>query len=100
MAHPDKHIREAIGAIMKTYGFTLTIKGHHVCSEEMADAIYAAGGDDSTVCSSGGVVTVAFDRRADSLDEAITSAVKTLAAAGYQVSHIEIDDETLQLLAS
>lgn len=85
---------------MKTYGFTLTIQGHRVCSDDMANAIYAAGGDDATVCSSGGVVTVAFDREANSLDKAITSAVKTLAAAGYQASHIEIDDETLQLLAS
>ncbi len=85
---------------MKTYGFTLTIKGHQVCSDEMAERIYEAGGDDSTVSSREGAVRVSFDRQANSLDEAITSAVRTLAKAGYQVAHLEIDDETLELLAS
>ena len=84
---------------MQTYGFTFTIKDHSVCSNEMAEAIYANGGDDASVGSSGGAVHVAFDREADSLDEAIKSAVRDLAKAGYQVSHVEIDDETLQAMA-
>ena len=84
---------------LQSLGFTFTIKDHSVCSNEMAEAIHANGGDDASVGSSGGAVHVAFDRAADSLDEAIESAVRDLANAGYQVSHVEIDDETSQTMA-
>ncbi len=85
---------------MQTYSFTLTLKGHSVCSEEMADAIYAAGADDSGVSSSGDVVSVHFDRESASLDEAIRSAIRDLASAGFEASHLEIDDQTLALLSA
>ena len=84
---------------MTTYRFTFTLKDQSVCSNDMADAIYAAGGDDATVASRDGVVSVHFDREADSMDDAVRSAAAVITAAGYAVDRISVDEQTLQTMA-
>lgn len=85
---------------MNKYSFTFVVKGHSVCSDDMADAIYEAGADDAGVSSRDGIVHVHFDREAISLDEAIRSAIGNLSAAGYQAGRLEIEAETIQLLTA
>jgi hypothetical protein len=57
-------------------------------SDEMADALFAAGCDDSTPWSSEGVAALDFDHDAESLEAAIRSAVA-------DVAKVEIDDALL-----
>lgn len=83
---------------MHNFSFTFIIKDHTVCSEKMAEAIYEAGGDDSGVGSSEGIVSVHFDREAESLDAAIRSAIGTVNRAGYQIARIEINEEEMAAL--
>ena len=58
----------------------------------MSDALFEAGCDDSTPSSSNGVVTVDFDREAESLGDAIGSAVKDIEKAGYKVSKVSVEE--------
>ena len=83
---------------MQTFSFTCTIKNHTVCSEEMAEAICEAGGDDSGIGSSEGIVTIYLEREAESLDAAIRSAVATVYREGYQISRIEMDEAQMESL--
>ena len=54
-----------------------------------------AGCDDGVLASHEGVVSVSFGRRASSLEQAITSAVEELTAAGIQVIGVETDEQAL-----
>ena len=56
---------------------------------EMCEAVFEAGCDDSTPGASCGVVFVDFDREADSLREAIETAVADVERAGYRVARVE-----------
>ena len=75
--------------------FTLVLAEHDVMTEAMAEALYEAGCDDGTACSSEGEAYVHFDREADTLEAAIRSAVRDVTAAGFRVQRIEIEPETL-----
>ncbi len=83
----------------RTYGFTFTLTGVLVCTEDMADAIYGRAAD-SGVSSRDGSVTVHFDRDAQTLDQAIRSAAADLRSVGYEVDRVTIDDEELSALTS
>lgn len=72
-----------------TYSFTLTLAGEDVLTPEMGDALELAGCDDATMSSRNGTVSVAFDREAESLGDAIGSAVKNVESAGYRVAKVE-----------
>ena len=77
---------------MTTYSFSLILSGVNVLTDDMANALFEAGCDDSTPGSSGGVAKVWFDREAESLGDAIGSAVKDVAKAGFTVSGVEVED--------
>lgn len=80
---------------MKTYGFTVILKGIPCLEDEIAERLYKAGCDDSSPFSAGGITGAAFDRDADSLEDAIASAVADVRNAGYEVERVQIDDEEL-----
>ncbi|MBW3599963.1 MAG: hypothetical protein KY475_22160 [Planctomycetes bacterium] len=67
--------------------------------EEEADALYARC-KDGTLISAGGVSYVDFDRQADSLDQAVRSAIADVQAAGFRVIRIEIAADALAPLPS
>ena len=67
----------------KTHSFTLVLKGLDDLTEEMADRIIEAGCDDCTPGLRIGAVRLEFDRKAESLDKAVRSAVAQLKAAGF-----------------
>ena len=51
----------------------------------------AAGCDDSTLHSTGPTVFLDFDREAESLGDAIGSAVKDVERAGFSAARIEVE---------
>jgi len=81
---------------MTIYQFNLILEGSHELTEDMADALFAAGCDDATPGVSNGVFTIDFDRKAESLEAAIHSAVRDVKRAGYEVVRIEIDSAALR----
>ncbi|HEY2414581.1 MAG TPA: hypothetical protein VGI40_20205 [Pirellulaceae bacterium] len=60
-------------------------------SEDDADRLYEAGCSDGSISTSGGVTRIDFHRVANSLEDAIRSAVGNVHQAGFQVARIEID---------
>ncbi|MEW4571175.1 hypothetical protein AB1L88_25165 [Tautonia sp. JC769] len=75
----------------RTYSFTLTLSGVSVITVEMADALFAAGCDDATPASRGGMVSIAFDRDAESLGDAVGSAIRDVERAGFKVARVEVE---------
>lgn len=63
---------------MTTYTFTLIAVGPDLQAEELIDALFEAGCDDALVGSADGVQFVDFDREAESLEDAVLSAVGDL----------------------
>jgi hypothetical protein len=75
---------------MATYEFALVLAEADL-SDEDCDALYEAGCDDGTVVTREGVTHVAFDREAESLEDAIRSATGEVRAAGFDVARVEMD---------
>ncbi len=88
------------------YRFRLQIRGkfsHPVTKGELLDAtdvLGEAGCDDAAVGIRGHSVELEFDRRHDSLQDAIASAVKDVESAGYRVESIEMDRDDALAAAS
>ncbi len=80
---------------MKKYEFSLILKGSPELTEEIADELFEAGCDDGTPGTCNGVFSIDFHREADSLEAAINSAIKNVAAAGYAVEHVQIEVGTM-----
>jgi hypothetical protein len=76
---------------MKTYEFDVVLKDVTEVTDDQADELFAAGCDDGTPASCEGVAWIHFDREAPSLEQAISSAVAQVHAAGLQVSKVELD---------
>ena len=74
---------------MSTFAFTLIVEGSDVQSAEVADALFEAGCDDALVGRSEGVQFLDFDREADSVGEAVLSAVADIESVeGLTVARI------------
>ncbi len=85
---------------MKTYSFSIILSEAKM-TESMADRLFDCGLDDCLPGSCHGVVTVHVDREADTMEVAVTSAVRQILDAGYKVQRIEFDhDEVDSLLTS
>jgi hypothetical protein len=80
---------------MALYAFSVILKDESELTEDLAEALAAAGCDDGASRSSEGVVSVDFDRDADSLEHAIRSAVADVQKAGYRVARVEIEADAL-----
>jgi hypothetical protein len=74
---------------MKTHEFRLILAGKTEVSMDDADALYEAGCSDGTFGSCEGVAFGDFDRDAESLEEAIRSAIADVQEAGFRVARIE-----------
>jgi hypothetical protein len=57
---------------------------------EECEALYEAGCDDGTIVTRKGVTFITFDRKADSLEQAIRSATADVRAAGFDSNQIEM----------
>ena len=82
---------------MKTYEFSVILKGVSEVDDDLADALFAAGCDDGTPASRDGVAWVHFDREAESLPAALRSAISNVQAAGCTVAKVELEPEAVPL---
>lgn len=80
------------------FSFTVFLSGVDVMTDEIAEALVSAGCDDGSPFSRLGQAGVDFDRRADSLADAIRSAVSDVRKAGFQVDRVELGRDALQML--
>lgn len=80
---------------MRTYEFRVVLAGSPELTVELGDRLYEAGCDDGSPGSCDGVTFVDFDREAESLEDAIRSAITNVQAAGCAVAKVEIDANDL-----
>ena len=73
----------------KTYGFSVVLNAPTLSVEE-CEALYEAGCDDGTIVTRNRVTFIVFDRKADSLEQAIRSAAADVRAAGFEVKRVEM----------
>ncbi len=81
-----RQLRETI-----KFHFTIHLADAPELTDEVADALFAAGCDDGSPGTYDGAFSIDFHREADSLDAAVRSAIANVEAAGFAVSRIEID---------
>ena len=74
---------------MTTYSFDVVLASLDSITDELADALFAAGSADCTPTSCDGKAWLHFDREAVSFAEAIDSAVAQIKATGARIASIE-----------
>jgi len=79
---------------MNKYDFTLILGESLELTDDIADALFAAGCEDGTP-GTNGVFSIDFHRKAASLEEAIRSAIEDVRTAGYEVARVEIAAEAV-----
>lgn len=80
-------------ATLSTFHFTITLEGLSDISEELTDRLFEAGCDDTLLRCCDGVVYLDFDRDANSLADAVGSAVRDITAAGCLPAQITLTGE-------
>lgn len=81
----------------REFAFTIWIKSDARDFDDVSNSVYEAGGDDTVVGELAGKPYVAFDREAESLEDALRSALQTIRAAGLEAERCEIPGEALAL---
>ena len=76
---------------MKTFEFTIVASGLDHDSDEFIDHLFEAGCDDATIAVARGVIIIQFAREAESLDDAISTAIANVRSTGATVDRIEPD---------
>jgi hypothetical protein len=76
---------------MVKYEFTLVLKGSPELTEDVADRLFEAGCDDGSPGTCDGVFSIDFHRTANTLEEAINSAMANVKSAGYEVERVQIE---------
>ena len=61
---------------MNTYEFALILSDSIELTDDVADVLFEAGCDDGTPGTSNDIFTIDFHRRANSLEDAIRSAIE------------------------
>jgi hypothetical protein len=79
--------------VSQVYEFVCTLSDADELTDELEDALLEAGCNDAFLHSTGGVVYLDFDREAESLGDAIGSAVKAVEKAGYKVARVEVQQD-------
>ena len=84
---------------MQTYTFTVILGDQTEMTEDLAEALAAAGCDDALAGSSGGACAVIFDRQAESLEQAVRSAIADVQKAGCHAAWVKIEPQDLAAAA-
>ncbi len=85
-------------SIMSSYRFSVIIPAKPLSSDEILDATDAlgnAGCTDASIRGHAEGIELLFEREADSLQSAISSAVADAESAGYKISKIELEREAI-----
>lgn len=85
---------------MQTYRFKVILGDQTEMTEDLAEALAAAGCDDGLAGSSDGLAAVIFDGEVESLEQAVRSAIADVQKAGCRVARVEIEPEDFAMLAS
>ena len=81
------------------YEFTVILAQPCELTDDLADALFAAGCDDGSPGSCNGIVSIDFHRDADSLENAIRSAIAQINQAGGVAARVELDASPLTVRA-
>ncbi len=76
----------------REYDFALIVAGVPELSDEVLDALFAAGCDDATPSMQYGLLYLEFSRSAASLQHAIISAIQDVLQAGLNARVLRVDD--------
>jgi len=76
---------------MKTYEFSIIASGLDPNADDFETMLYDAGCDDALISFQRGHIIIDFSREADSIDQAIASAIEDVTRAGATVDRIEPD---------
>jgi hypothetical protein len=76
---------------MKTYEFSIIASGLDPSADDFEARFYDAGCDDATISFQKGHIIVDFAREANSIDQAIVSAIECVKATGAVVERVEPD---------
>jgi hypothetical protein len=80
---------------MKTYTFTLLLSGATKLQEELEDRFFESGCDDALLSFRDGVFYIDFDREAESMQEAILSAILDVERVGTGIRVIRVEPDEL-----
>jgi len=77
-----------------TFAFRLVFSGASEITTEIENGLFEVGCDDATIHSSGGVVSVSFDREAPSFRIALLCAILDVerAGVGLELARVEPED--------
>jgi hypothetical protein len=81
----------AIDTTLSTHHFTIMLRGVSAITDELQGKLLDAGCDDASLWSEGETVLLDFSREAESLGDALGSAVKDVARAGFQVARVDVE---------
>jgi hypothetical protein len=76
-------------ATLKIHAFRVVLANVTELTDALEDALFEAGCDDAGLGSCDGVVTIDFDREAESLGQAIDSAIADVKRAGFKVARVD-----------
>ncbi|MEX0867067.1 MAG: hypothetical protein WD030_06880 [Pirellulales bacterium] len=82
----------------QTYRFTIFLADSPELTDDLAEALFEAGCDDSNPQQVCGRTRIIFNREAESLDSAVTSAIRNVNDAGFQVDRLEMDSDDVATL--
>jgi regulator of protease activity HflC (stomatin/prohibitin superfamily) len=84
---------------MKTQTFTLILSGVAEITPELADALYAATHGDIELNQRDGVVFLEVERKAATLREAITAAIREVETADVGARVVRVESEAANVIA-
>jgi hypothetical protein len=73
------------------YEFSIIVAGEPELTDELADRLFAVGADDCSPSVCERIMTIGFSREAESLEQAIRSAIAHVQAAGLTAERVEMD---------
>lgn len=76
----------------REFDFALIVGGVSDLTQEVEDALFEAGCDDATLSIQYGRLYLEFSRRAQSLEEAIVSAIQDVQKAGIGAQILQVDE--------
>lgn len=85
---------------MSDYRFSVIVPAQKMSHEQILDATDAlgdAGCTDASICGHAEGMELMFDRSADSLQAAISSAIRDVESAGFRVSRVELEREAIAM---
>lgn len=76
----------------REYDFALIVGGVPTITSQVEDALFNAGCDDATLSMQYGLLYIEFSRPANSLQDAITSAIRNVRDAGIGAEVLRVDE--------